>query len=60
MARLLPIACLVTLVFLAGCSFHRSDFVCGSNGRAEQDKMSDDGKTVQRALKNGPRIGIDF
>lgn len=60
MTRLLQIACLITLVFFLGCSFNRSDFVCGPNGKAQDDQMSDDGKTVKRVVKNGPRIGLDF
>ncbi len=60
MTRLLQIACLVALLLAVGCSFNRSDFVCGSNGRAETEQMSDDGKTVQQVLKNGPHVGLSF
>jgi hypothetical protein len=60
MIRLLQIACLVMLIFTVGCSFNRSDFVCGANGKAAQDQMSDDGKTVEHVLKNGPHLGLDF
>lgn len=60
MTRLLQITCLAALLFTLGCSFNRSDFVCGSNGRADQEQMSDDGKTVQQVLKNGPHLGLSF
>jgi hypothetical protein len=60
MTRLLQFACLVTLIFVIGCSFNRSDFVCGSNGKPDTTSMSDDGKTVQSVLKNGPHLGLDF
>jgi hypothetical protein len=60
MTRLLQIACLFVLVCFLGCSFNRSDFVCGANGKADQTSMSDDGKTVENVVKNGPHVGLSF
>jgi hypothetical protein len=60
MTRVLRLAYFAILVFFLGCSFNRADFVAGPDGKAQSDQMSDDGKTVQRVLKNGPRVGFEF
>jgi hypothetical protein len=41
---------LLCLAFV-GCAFNRSDFVTGSDGKPQQDQMSDDGKTVGSVLR---------
>lgn len=48
--RPIILGCVVCL-FLAGCSFNRSDLVTGADGKPKADEMSDDGKTVGNYLR---------
>ena len=46
---------------LAGCAFHRSDFVAGPNGKANEAEISDTGKAIGDVVKNrGPAYRLSF
>jgi hypothetical protein len=57
--------CFIIVVFatftLTGCAFNRSDFVCGANGKAKDDEVSDTGKTVGNFVRTGgPSWRLDY
>jgi hypothetical protein len=60
MRRIIQLVLLCAGIAAAGCSMNRSDVVCDSNGKADQQSMSDDGKATSRFFQNGARLGLNF
>jgi hypothetical protein len=51
---------LVVALVAGGCSFNRADFVCGSNGKADDGQMSDSGRTLGDILRHGPHLTLNY
>jgi hypothetical protein len=60
MKRLLHLLLFLAALALGGCGLNRSDVVCGPDGKANREEMSDTGTSISRAVQNGPRLRFDF
>jgi len=59
MRRLILFAALLAAL-LAGCSWNRSDFVCGSNGKPKEEVMPDTAKPVGNTIRSGPHYTVHY
>ena len=58
MPRLVAVVLVVSILWLSGCAFKRSDFVCGADGKPEGE-LSTSAK-VAGAVAGGPRVRVNY